>query len=165
MSSARATTAIKTLVFTLLVPGSVTVLVPYLMLSSGRDLYAWQIGLLRLVGIFPLILGVAFYLRCAWDFTFTGQGTPAPIDPPRIFVAKGFYRIVRNPMYVGIMLILTGEAFVFESAMLLAYAAILWLGFHLFVIYYEEPTLKKKFGKTYEEYFRVVPRWIPKGLP
>ncbi|MGH7272913.1 MAG: methyltransferase family protein, partial [Nitrospiria bacterium] len=69
------------------------------------------------------------------------------------------------PMYVGVMLILVGESIVFGSATLLAYAAILWLGFHLFVIYYEEPTLKKKFGKTYEEYIRVVPRWIPKGLP
>ena len=165
MSSTSATTAIKTLVFTLLVPGSVTVLVPYLMLSSGYELYAWQIGPLRFLGIIPLILGAGFYLRCAWDFTFTGGGTPAPFDPPRRFVANGLYRIVRNPMYVGVTLILTGEAIVFESATLLAYAAILGLGFHLFVIYYEEPILKKKFGETYEEYFRVVPRWIPKGLP
>ena len=165
MSSTRAITAIKTLIFTLSVPGSVTVLVPYLMLSSGHELYSWQIGPLRFLGILPLILGAAFYLKCAWDFTFTGGGTPAPIDPPRIFVAKGLYRIARNPMYVGITLILTGESIVFESATLLAYAAILWLGFHLFVIYYEEPTLKKKFGKTYDDYFRAVPRWIPKGLP
>ena len=161
MSPSMALTAIKTLIFTLLVPGSVTVLVPYLMLSSGRELHAWLIGPLRFLGIFPMILGVFFYLRCAWDFTFIGRGTPAAFDPPRRFVATGLYRIVRNPMYVGITLILTGEAIAFGSTTLLDYASLLWLGFHLFVIYYEEPTLKKKFGKTYEEYFRVVPRWIP----
>ncbi len=165
MSSTRAITATKTLIFTLLAPGSVTMLAPYLLLSSGRVQYAWQIGPLRFLGILPIILGVFFYLRCAWDFTFTGQGTPAPIDPPKRFVAKGLYRIVRSPMYVGITLILTGESIAFESAKLLAYAAILWLGFHLFVIFYEEPTLKKKFGTIYEEYCRSVPRWIPKGLP
>jgi len=157
-----AITAIKTLIFTLVVPGSITVLVPYLLLSSGRELYAWQIGPLRFLGIFPIILGVFFYLRCAWDFTFTGGGTPAPIDPPKRFIAKGLYRIVRNPMYVGITLILTGESIVFESATFLAYAAVLWLGSHLFVIFYEEPILKKKFGAIYEEYRQTVPRWIPR---
>ncbi|MCI0563993.1 MAG: isoprenylcysteine carboxylmethyltransferase family protein [Nitrososphaera sp.] len=157
-----AITAIKTLIFTIVVPGSVTVLVPYLLLSSGHGLYRWQIGPLRFLGIFPIILGVFFYLRCAWDFTFTGGGTPAPIDPPKRFVAKGLFRIVRNPMYVGITLILTGESILFESPKLLAYAAILWVGFHLFVIFYEEPTLRKKFGTIYEEYCRSVPRWIPK---
>src|SRR5574341_1035004 len=146
MSSITAITAIKTLIFTLVVPGSVTVLVPYLLLSPGRELHPWQIGPLRFLGVFPMILGVFFYLRCAWDFTFTGGGTPAPIDPPKRFVAKGLYRIVRNPMYVGMTLILTGESIVFKSATLLAYAAVLGLGFHLFVIFYEEPILKKKFG-------------------
>jgi protein-S-isoprenylcysteine O-methyltransferase Ste14 len=155
-------TAIKTVIFTLVVPGSVTALVPYLLLSSGHELYRWLVGPLRLLGIFPIILGVFFYLRCAWDFTFTGGGTPAPIDPPKRFVAKGLYRIVRNPMYVGITLILTGESIVFESAALLAYAGMLWLGFHLFVIFYEEIILKKKFGTIYEEYCRTVPRWIPR---
>lgn len=141
------------------------VVIPYLLMSSGYELYTWEIGSFRVLGLPPILVGAAFYLKCAWDFTFTGLGTPAPIDPPKRFVAKGLYRIVRNPMYVGITLILTGESIAFESAMLLAYAFFLWLGFHLFVIYYEEPTLKKKFGKTYDDYFQAVPRWIPKGLP
>lgn len=157
--------AIKTFLFTLFVPGSAVVIIPYLLLSSGYEFDAWRIEGFRVLGVLPILLGMAFYLKCAWDFTFIGQGTPAPIDPPKRFVAKGLYLIVRNPMYVGIILILTGESIAFESMKLLIYTVILWLVFHLFVIYYEEPTLRKKFGETYEEYLRGVPRWIPKGLP
>src|SRR5262245_1992115 len=97
---------VRTLIFTLLVPGTVTVGVPYLLLSSGSGSAFGRIGGLRLIGLVPAALGVAIYLWCAWDFTFAGQGTPAPYDAPRLLVMRGLYRIIRNPMYVGVSLIL-----------------------------------------------------------
>ncbi len=153
---------IKTLIFTILVPGSVTVGIPYLLLSSGWGRYSYEIGSFRLVGILPIALGTMAYLWCAWDFALAGKGTPAPVDPPKTLVRKGLYQIVRNPIYVGVVLILLGEPIIFESLTLLAYAPLVWLWLHLFTVYYEEPTLRKKFGETYVEYCKAVPRWIPR---
>lgn len=150
---------LKALVFTVVVPGTVTVGIPYLMLSSSSD---FSFGGFQLIAVFSIALGTVFYLWCLWDFTFAGQGTPAPIDPPKVLVAKGLYRMVRNPMYVGVGLILVGEIIAFSSWALLLYALAFGLGFHLFVVYYEEPTLKKKFGTAYEQYSKAVPRWIPR---
>ena len=160
----RNMTALKTLLFTILVPGTVTVLVPYLLLTSGFQLFPVEIGALRILGLPPILLGALTYLWCAWDFTFTGRGTPAPIDPPKELVVKGLYRYVRNPMYVGITLVLLGEALLFESAVLFLYAGFLLVCAHLFIVYYEEPTLRRLFGTSYESYCKSVSRWIP-GLP
>jgi protein-S-isoprenylcysteine O-methyltransferase Ste14 len=115
-----------------------------------------------LIGLLPIVFGALVYLWCAWDFVFAGKGTPAPIDPPRALVVRGLYRKVRNPMYVGVMSILVGEAVIFESWKLLGCGAVFGLAAHLFVVFYEEPTLKKKFGTAYEEYCQAVPRWIPR---
>jgi protein-S-isoprenylcysteine O-methyltransferase Ste14 len=154
--------ALKTLLFTILVPGTVTVLVSYLLLTSGFQLFPVEIGALRILGLPPILLGAVTYLWCAWDFTFAGRGTPAPIDPPKELVVKGLYRYVRNPMYVGVTLILLGEALLFESAVLFLYAGFLLVCAHLFIVYYEEPTLKRLFGASYESYCKSVPRWIPR---
>ena len=102
------------------------------------------------------------YLWCAWDFATAGQGTPAPIDAPKHLVVRGLYRFVRNPMYVGVLLMLTGESRAFRSLRILIYAAIVFVFFNLFVIFYEEPALTRKFGAEYDEYMRRVPRWIPR---
>lgn len=155
---------LRTLLFTILVPGSATVGIPYLILALRPVTMWFDLGPLRYGGVIPILAGAITYLWCAWDFTFTGRGTPAAWDPPKVFVANGLYRAVRNPMYLGVVLILAGEALVFRSWTLLAYAVVAWTGFHLFVIYYEEPTLKKKFGTSYESYLRTVPRWIPKAF-
>jgi len=156
--------ALKTSLFTILVPGAATVLVPYLLLTSGFQLHPMEIGAWRILGLPPILLGALTYLWCAWDFTFTGRGTPAPIDPPKELVVKGLYRYVRNPMYVGITLILLGEAVLFESAVLFLYVGLLLVWFQLFIVYYEEPTLRRLFGASYESYCKSVSRWIP-GLP
>ncbi|MEE9288162.1 MAG: isoprenylcysteine carboxylmethyltransferase family protein [Bacteroidota bacterium] len=116
----------------------------------------------RLSGFIAIASGVVFYLRCAWDFATTGKGTPAPIDPPKTLISGGLYRIVRNPMYVGIVLILIGESIVFESWTLVQFTFLMWLIFHLFVVLYEEPYLKRNFGVPYEEYCQTVRRWIPR---
>jgi protein-S-isoprenylcysteine O-methyltransferase Ste14 len=154
---------VRTLIFTLLVPGTVTVGVPYLLLSSGSGSAAGRIGGLRLIGLVPAALGVAIYLWCAWDFAFAGQGTPAPYDAPRLLVTRGLYRLVRNPMYIGVGLVLIGEAVLFGSWVLLVYAALVLSLFHLRVVYYEEPTLRRMFGAAYDAYCKAVPRWVPRS--
>jgi protein-S-isoprenylcysteine O-methyltransferase Ste14 len=146
---------IKTLIFTVLVPGTVTVLLPRWLLGRGARLQ-WPIGMV------PLALGALIYLRCAWDFATAGRGTPAPIDPPKKLVARGLYRFVRNPMYWGVLLVVLGESVLFASAVLLRYAVAAWFFFHCFVVLYEEPALHSKFGPAYEEYRKDVPRWIPR---
>jgi protein-S-isoprenylcysteine O-methyltransferase Ste14 len=113
----------------------------------------------------PCGLGAAILLKCAWDFAVVGLGTPAPIDPPKSLVVSGLYRFVRNPMYVGVALVLFSEALLFSSPRLLDYALLVGTGFFLFVIAYEEPTLRKKFGASYQTYCRAVPRWIPRLTP
>lgn len=125
--------------------------------GPGPRLDLW--GYAAAVGI---ALGAAVYLRCAWDFAVGGQGTPAPIDAPRRLVIRGLYRLVRNPMYLGVLTVLLCEAALFRSLTLLAYAGCFAVAFHLFVLCYEEPTLRAKFGEEYEAYRRAVPRWLPR---
>jgi protein-S-isoprenylcysteine O-methyltransferase Ste14 len=149
------------LLFTILVPGTVTILVPYLLLSSASRPSSASLGPWRLVGLLPLLLGVAAYLWSAGSFALAGKGTPAPIDPPKELVVQGPYRYVRNPMYLGVVLVLVGEALVLASPILLRYAALILLAFHLFVVYYEEPNLQRRFGEAYAHYCRSVPRWLP----
>jgi protein-S-isoprenylcysteine O-methyltransferase Ste14 len=153
--------ALKTLLWSILVPGTLTIIVPYLLLSSGLRLFPVELSGFRFLGILPVAVGALFYLWCAWDFTFTGRGTPAPFDPPKEIVVRGLYRHVRNPMYVAAILILFGEALLFESVLILIYAAIVFSVLHLWVVFYEEPTLRRKFGESYREYCGTVRRWIP----
>jgi len=150
---------LRTLVFTVLVPGTITLPVPYLLLGARA---AFEIGPLRFVSVPCIALGAATYFWCAWEFVFAGRGTPAPIDPPKTLVVRGPYRFVRNPMYIAVVLVLGGEAILFQSCNLAAYTALAWLACHLFVVFYEEPTLKKKFGAAYEAYCQAVPRWRPR---
>jgi len=154
-------TALKTLLWSIFVPGTVTVLVPRLLLASRSELFFIELSSFRFFGIVPIILGALIYFWCAWDFTFMGKGTPAPFDPPKELVVKGPYRFVRNPIYVGVTLALFGESILFESTVLFVYAILLLLVFHLWVVYYEEPALKRKFGESYERYCNTVPRWLP----
>jgi Phospholipid methyltransferase len=108
---------------------------------------------------FPLwIIGLAALLWCVRDFVVTGRGTPAPIDPPKALVANGLYRYTRNPMYVAVVTILLGHFFWFGTIAMIAYAAIVFLAFHSFVMLYEEPHLTRTFGASYERYRHVVPR-------
>src|SRR5450631_4127561 len=103
----------------------------------------------------------ALYLTCVWIFAVVGRGTPGPWDAPRHLVAVGPYRWVRNPIYLAALLVVLGEAWLFDSRSLLLYAGEMAIFFHLFVIGYEEPTLRRAFGQTYVEYTRRVRRWFP----
>ncbi|MBZ5537964.1 MAG: isoprenylcysteine carboxylmethyltransferase family protein [Acidobacteriia bacterium] len=152
----------KTALFTVLGPGTVTILVPYYLLSSRTHVPPMNLGILRYFGVLPIIGGALVYLRCALDFAIKGRGTPAPVDPPKELVVRGLYRYVRNPMYIGVALVVLGEAVFFRARILFEYAAIAFIFFHLFVLIYEEPILRRKFRESYDRYCRSVPRWVPR---
>ncbi|MGO9588839.1 MAG: methyltransferase family protein [Candidatus Acidiferrales bacterium] len=153
-------TVLRTAVFTVVVPGTVAVLIPYWLLRKGTH---WHADAAGIIGIILLAAGAAIYFWCAfWAFARIGGGTPAPIDPPRHLVVHGLYRVVRNPMYVGVGSVVLAEAIGFRSAALAVYLVFWGTCVQLFVVFYEEPTLLGKFGAEYEEYCRRVPRWIPR---
>ncbi len=154
-----AMTALRSILFFILAPGMVTGFIPLALFRTGPQT---QTGILSYLA-FPLwAIGVATLVWCFWDFLVKGRGTPAPLDPPKELVVSGLYNYVRNPMYVGVLLVIIGHFLWFGFWNLLIYAAIVTIAFHSFVTLYEEPNLKKKFGAMYEDYFRRVPRWIPK---
>ena len=154
-------TAVKSFLFLILAPGTVAGYIPLILLTEGPQAATGTIAWLAI----PLwICGVFILLRCYWDFLVKGRGTPAPIDPPRELVVSGFYRYVRNPIYVAVLSILIGHFLWFGYWSLLIYAGYAWLATHLFVVLYEEPTLLRKFGATYDDYRSKVPRWIPRLL-
>ena len=151
---------LRTLVFTVFVPGFWIVLVPYWVIGRGA-----RLGLsgTAIAGCLLVVAGVALYLACAfWGFALRGRGTPAPIDPPKKLVVEGPYRIVRNPMYWAVLCVMLGEATFFRSLPLAEIGCAFFAITMLFVMLYEEPILREKFGAEYEAYRRHVPRWIPR---
>jgi protein-S-isoprenylcysteine O-methyltransferase Ste14 len=149
---------VRNLVFTIVVPGLGGVLVPWWILARPGHAAAptaWA-------AIPVITAGTALYLWCVWNFAAVGSGTPGPWDAPSRVVATGPYRWVRNPIYIGALLIVLGEAWLFMSLPLLEYAGGMAVFFHLFVTGYEEPALGRRFGPAYAGYRRTVPRWIPR---
>lgn len=152
------------LLFTILVPGTVTVVLPYSILerSITFELRSWSIP--QSIGLVLLLLGLGVYLRCLRDFVVAGRGLPSPVDHPKNLVVVGLYCYVRNPIYLGVLSILLGEVLVFRSLALLQYAALWLLYMNVVVLVYEEPNLRSRFGQSYDRYCRHVRRWIP-GRP
>jgi protein-S-isoprenylcysteine O-methyltransferase Ste14 len=152
----------KLAIFTVLIPGTVTVWLPlFYVYPDIRHQPPAGIGSV-VVGIIVIAISASGYLWCALDFAFFGKGTPAPIDMPKVLVVRGLYRYSRNPMYISVLLVLMGESIFFWSTRLLEYAAIVAIGFHVFILAQEEPTLRRKMGAAYEQYVQDVPRWIPR---
>jgi len=149
----------KTILFSVIVPGTIAVLIPRWLIGG---FYLPENAPLSWLGISLIGFGSAVYLRCAWEFAVRGLGTPAPIAPTKFLVTTALHRHVRNPMYMGVALAILGEAALFRSLHLVLYAAVMLGTAHLFVLFYEEPTLRRQFGRSYAEYFESVPRWIPK---
>jgi protein-S-isoprenylcysteine O-methyltransferase Ste14 len=152
---------VRNLVFTVVVPGLGGVWVPWWILTRHGGTptpVAWEAA-----GV--IAAGAALYVWCVWNFAAVGRGTPGPWDAPSRVVAAGPYLWVRNPIYIAALLIVAGEAWLFMSPGLLAYAGIMAVCFHLFVTGYEERTLRRRFGAGYLEYRRTVPRWIPRPPP
>lgn len=153
-------TALKSLIFLILVPGMLIGCFPYLISTTDTELFAP--GVLSYLAIPLWLVGGISMLWCFWNFLINGRGTPAPFDPPKELVAVGLYRFVRNPMYVAGIIGLIGWIFWSPSLPLIVALLLFFAAAHLFVTFYEEPTLRKKFGAAYEDYCRRVPRWIPR---
>jgi protein-S-isoprenylcysteine O-methyltransferase Ste14 len=154
---------IRAVLFTVLVPGTVTVWLPEYLFGDARVVR-------HAVGWIPIALGTALYAGCLAQFIWIGRGTPnisfsKPVEfvignEPRRFVAVGVYRYTRNPMYLAIVTTLVGEAVLFGSRGLLAYAAVVWIWYHFVVVVIEEPHLRRTRGAGYEQYLHDVPRWL-----
>lgn len=161
MIEARSTRsiALRSLVFTFLVPGTVAGYLPWLILRGATldAAPAW-----RWLGLVPLAIGLAIYVWCVADFALAGRGTPAPIDPPKQLVVRGLYRFSRNPMYVGVLSVIAGQSWLFGSSPLAIYALVVFVCFQVFIVAYEEPTLRQTFDGEYERYCAAVPRWLPR---
>ncbi len=150
---------LRTLAFAAVAPATLIIAVPAVILNAtGTE---GEGGALRLVGLVPLVFGIAMLAWCFAGFIVEGEGTPAPYDPPRRLVTGRLYGWMRNPMYVAVTTILLGEALFYGSVALLAWTVVAWLLMNFFVVMYEEPTLRRRFGAAYEAYLERVPRWVP----
>jgi protein-S-isoprenylcysteine O-methyltransferase Ste14 len=152
---------IKTTLFILAIPGSVLIIIPInLILPLEKN--SVTLGIFTWLALPFWLLGLWMMLWTATDFVRKGQGTPAPVDAPSHLVVSGLYRHCRNPMYVGVLLFAAGNALWTGAPLLAGYVLSLWLVFHIFVLAYEEPHLRKTFGAEYRAYCQTVPRWLPR---
>jgi protein-S-isoprenylcysteine O-methyltransferase Ste14 len=151
--------ALRAVFFVFLLPGTVALYVPFRILRATGHWLLPELTFATLCAGSVTWLGATVVLRCVWDFFAAGRGTLAPVDPPKELVVRGLYRFTRNPMYNGVLAVILGEAWLFRSPALLAYAACVWVVFHLWVVLYEEPVLETKFGERYRAYRSAVPRW------
>src|SRR5262245_59375248 len=142
--------------------GFLLVFLPARILSSTGIVRPPAFGVWQGAGMFLTAAGAALAIACILTFVFVGKGTPAPFDPPRRLVIRGPYRLVRNPMYLGAAISLAGAAVFYKSGPLVTYAAVFVLITHLFVLFYEEPALRRTFGGDYDSYCRRVGRWWPR---
>jgi protein-S-isoprenylcysteine O-methyltransferase Ste14 len=152
---------LRNLFFTVLQPGMVAGLIPYLMLGSpSAESFKNNLSPFQYIAIFIFAAGVAILLYCISMFALKGKGTLSPADPTKKLVVAGLYKFSRNPMYIGVMLILIGEAIFFSSVMLWIYTAIVFTAFNLFIVLHEEPRLERDFGIEYLQYLKAVRRWL-----
>jgi protein-S-isoprenylcysteine O-methyltransferase Ste14 len=152
--------ALRSLFFTIVVPGTVTLLIPCLIVSrGGSGSGTW--GPAHFLGLVFMAVGAGILFWCIWDFATKGRGTLAPVDPPKHLVVQGLYRYLRNPMYLGVLLVLLGEVAFFRSTALLQYTLAWFIVVNFVVVLYEEPSLQRRFGDSYERYRRAVNRWLP----
>jgi protein-S-isoprenylcysteine O-methyltransferase Ste14 len=141
--------------------GFILIYLPGRLLSWSGIVRPATIGVPQFAWMVIGAAGAAIALWCIFTFATIGRGTPAPFDPPRRLVIRGPYRFVRNPMYIGAGLAVASAALFYESAPLFGYAALFFLATRVFVVLYEEPTLRRTFGQEYEAYCRQVSRWWP----
>jgi protein-S-isoprenylcysteine O-methyltransferase Ste14 len=151
----------RAITYSTLFIGFLLVFLPQRLLSWTGAVRPAVLGPAQIAGMAVAAAGAALDLWCILTFVVVGKGTPAPFDPPRRFVARGPYRYVRNPMYWGAAIAMAGAALFFRSAPLAAYAAAFLVATHVFVVSYEEPTLRASFGPEYEAYCKTVRRWWP----
>jgi protein-S-isoprenylcysteine O-methyltransferase Ste14 len=151
----------RALTYAALFIGFLLIYVPDRLLSWSGMVRPAKIGTTQVAGVIVGTIGTIVALSCIATFVSIGRGTPAPFDPPRRLVTRGPYRFVRNPMYIGAALTLIGAAIFYQSLSLLTYAGFFLIVTHLFVVAYEEPALRRTFGKDYEAYCDRIKRWWP----
>ncbi|MFT3702152.1 MAG: isoprenylcysteine carboxylmethyltransferase family protein [Agriterribacter sp.] len=151
----------RNLLFTILQPGMVAGLIPFSIAGrSLKNIFAQPFLLHHFLGTFVFIAGFIITIVCIASFAMYGKGTLSPADPTKKLVIRGLYKFSRNPMYVGVTMMLMGEAIFFQSTALWAYAIIIFTAFNLFIIFFEEPRLRDDFGEEYKAYREKVRRWI-----
>ena len=155
------TIRLRTVVWFLLFPLSFIGLIPWWLHRQFDGSAIWHNGLWQWVGLWLIANGLGLTAWCINLFNVNGRGTPLPLDPPKQFVAAGPYRYVRNPMMLGMLLILGGEVALYQSRAVWMYTLVLMAAACGFVRFWEEPDLERRFGESYREYKRRVPRWIP----
>jgi len=151
--------------FLLLAPGTVAGLVPWWISGWRMQAPLLHFSPLRWVGVLLIVAGVPVLLDSFARFALKGLGTPAPVFPTRHLVVSGLYRYVRNPMYVAVAAVIFGQGLLFGNVGVLEYGVLVWLGFHLFVLLYEEPALRHTFGAEYQDFCANVGRWVPRWSP
>ncbi len=156
--------ALRNLVWAALLPGFAAGYLPWRLFGSERAAFDPHHAD-QLLGAIAILAGMALLASCIVEFARRGRGTLSPADPPKTLVVAGLYRYVRNPMYLAVSVILLGEAASFRSLGLLAYWAVWFVIVNLFVMAYEEPTLRRQFGADFERYCRRVGRWLPRLRP
>ena len=152
-------------VFLVLAPGLVAGVIPWWISHWRVETALLGLPVLRVAGGVLLALGVMGLLDSFARFAIQGIGTPAPVFPTRHLVVTGLYRYVRNPIYVSVVSVILGQGMMVGNIQLLEYGGVVWLLFHLFVLIYEEPTLRATFGSEYTAFCAEVPRWIPRFAP
>jgi len=161
----RTAAVLGSIVFFFVAPFTIAGLLPWWLWKWRMSPPVLGIEETRLLGLLLAAAGVSVLLDSFARFALQGLGTPAPVAPPRHLVVTGLYRHVRNPMYVGVLAAIFGQAMFFADERVALYGALIWLMFHGFVVLYEEPTLKAKFGAEYDKFRANVPRWIPRLTP
>jgi protein-S-isoprenylcysteine O-methyltransferase Ste14 len=151
--------------FLVLAPGVVAGYVPWRICRWRMGAPLLGFSLFRLIGVMLIAAGLPILLDSFARFALQGLGTPAPIFPTRHLVVSGLFRYVRNPMYVAVVSLILGQGLFFGSIGVLEYGVAVWVGFHAFVLIYEEPTLRSTYGSDYQEFSQHVPRWIPRLRP
>lgn len=161
----RLTPVQGSLLFFFLAPGAVAGLIPWAVFGWTFSEPFLGTDATRFFGAALILAALDIILDSFARFALLGQGTPAPTHPTRHLVITGFYRHVRNPMYVAVLSAIVGQALVFAEARLFVYCALVWLLFHAFITLYEEPTLARAFAAEYRDYRANVPRWLPRLAP
>jgi len=115
---------------------------------------------LKIIGVLLILIGSGIFLYCSHIFSVFGFGTPVPIEPPKQLMQEGIFSYSRNPIYIGYILILLGEFFLFGHSLLLIYSILSFLVLHFYIIYFEERGLENRFGIVYRQYKKNVPRWF-----
>jgi len=156
----RSSLFLRNLLFTILHPGLVAGLIPHLIVSHQGETSNEAPSVLFYLGAIIFITGCLIVLFCIIELAVRGAGTLSPADPTQKLVISGLYRLSRNPMYIGVTMVLIGEAISTQSRSLWIYTALVFVAFYVFVRYKEEPRLKKDFGSEFYNYTRKVRRWV-----